>query len=115
MATITPEELEQSRLQQASDEQLALAQSNTTTVNATEIENATPNDLKAMGIAKLPLLLLVIGNQVKTIVNPALENLIATQVQKYINTDSCPDYIIINWCCYIFSNFTRCYKSNWFS
>jgi len=96
MATITPEELEQSRLQQASDEQLALAQSNTTTVNATEIENATPNDLKAMGIAKLPLLLLVIGNQVKTIINPALENLIATQVQKYINTDSCPDKVTLD-------------------
>ena len=78
MATITPEELEQSRLQQASDEQLALAQSNTTTVNATEIEKATPSELKAMGIAKLPLLLLVIGNQIKTIVNPALENLIVT-------------------------------------
>jgi hypothetical protein len=91
MATITPEDLEQSRLQQASDEQLALAQSNTTTVNATEIENATPNDLKAMGIAKLPLLLLVIGNQVKTIINPALENLIATQIQKYIDIDACPD------------------------
>ena len=81
----TPEEIEQIRLQKAADEQLALAQSNTTTVSATEIEQATPNDLKAMGIAKLPLLLLVIGNQIKTIVNPALENLIVTQVQKYIN------------------------------
>jgi hypothetical protein len=91
MATITPEELEQSRLQQASDEQLALAQSNTTTVDAKEIENATPKNLKAMGIAKLPLLLLVIGNQVKDIIEPALKNLIATYLQKYINTDLCPD------------------------
>ena len=48
----TPEELEQNRLQQAADEQASLAQSNTTAVNATEVENATPNDLKAMGIAK---------------------------------------------------------------
>jgi hypothetical protein len=87
----TPEELEQNRLQQAADEQASLAQSNTTTVNVTEVENATPNDLKAMGIAKLPLLLLVIGNQVKNIIEPALINLIATQIQKYINTDSCPD------------------------
>ena len=91
MATITPEELEQSRLQQAANEEVQLAQANTTTVNATEIEKATPSELKAMGIAKLPLLLLVIGNQIKTIVNPALENLIVTQVQKYINTDFCPD------------------------
>ena len=87
----TPEELEQNRLQQAADEQVSLAQSNTTTVNITEVENATPNDLKAMGIAKLPLLLLVIGNQVKNIIEPALVNLISSQVQKYINTDSCPD------------------------
>jgi len=87
----TPEELEQIRLQKAADEEVALAQSNTTTVNATEIENATPSDLKAMGIAKLPLLLLVIGNQVKNIIEPALTNLIATYIQKYIGTDSCPD------------------------
>lgn len=87
----TPEELEQNRLQQAADEQASLAQSNTTAVNATEVENATPNDLKAMGIAKLPLLLLVIGNQVKNIIEPALKNLIATQIQKYIDIDSCPD------------------------
>ena len=44
-----------------------------------------------MGIAKLPLLLLVIGNQVKNIIEPALKNLIATQIQKYIDIDSCPD------------------------
>ena len=68
MATINPEELEQARLQKASDEQLALALSNTTGLNATEILNATPFDLKAMGIAKLPLLLLVLGNQIKKII-----------------------------------------------
>jgi hypothetical protein len=87
----TPKELEQIRLQKAADEQVTLAQSNITSVNTTEIENATPSDLKAMGIAKLPLLLLVIGNQVKNIIEPALTNLIATYIQKYIGTDSCPD------------------------
>ena len=92
----TPEELEQIRLQKAADEQLTLAQSNTTSVNATEIEDATPIDLKAMGIAKLPLLLLVIGNQVKDIIEPALKNLIATYLQKYINTDSCPDKVTLD-------------------
>ena len=95
MATITPEELEQSRLQQAANEEVQLAQANTTTVSATEIEQATPSDLKAMGIAKLPLLLLVIGNQVKTIINTSLENLIATYIQKYINTDLCPDKVTL--------------------
>ena len=87
----TPEELEQIRLQKAADEQVALAQSNITSVNATEIENATPADLKAMGIAKLPLLLLVIGDQVKNIIEPALKNLIATYIQKFLDADACPD------------------------
>ena len=43
-----PKELEQIRLQKASDEQLALALSNTTGLNATEILNATPFDLKSI-------------------------------------------------------------------
>jgi hypothetical protein len=96
MATITPEELEQARLQQASDEQVALAQSNTTTVDATEIENATPSDLKAMGISKLPLLLLVIGNQIKNIIEPALINLIKTYIQKYLAAEACADQATID-------------------
>jgi hypothetical protein len=96
MATITPEELEQVRLQQASDEQVALAQSNTTTVDATEIENATPSDLKAMGISKLPLLLLVIGNQIKNIIEPALINLIKNYIQKYLVAEACADQATID-------------------
>ena len=96
MATINPEELEQARLQKASDEQLALALSNTTTVDAKEIENATPLDLKAMGIAKLPLLLLVIGNQIKNIIEPALINLIKTYIQKYIDAGICVDQATID-------------------
>jgi hypothetical protein len=91
MATITPEDQEQERLQKAADDQLFLDQQDANNIDATQIENATPTDLKAMGIAKLPLLLLVIGTQVQKIVIPALTNLIATYIQKYINTDSCPD------------------------
>ena len=44
-----------------------------------------------MGIAKLPLLLLVIGNQVKKIINPSLKNLIDTYIQKFLDIDACPD------------------------
>ena len=44
-----------------------------------------------MGIAKLPLLLLVIGTKVQQIVIPAIINLIATYIQKYIDANSCPD------------------------
>ena len=91
MATITPEEQEQQRLQQAADDQLFLAQQDAETINANQIEKATPSELKAMGIAKLPLLLLVIGNQIKKIIEPSLKNLIATYIQKYLDTDSCPD------------------------
>jgi hypothetical protein len=91
MATITPEEQEQERLQQAADDQLILDQQDADNIDVNQIENATPSDLKAMGIAKLPLLLLIIGNQVKKIINPALKNLIDTYIQQYLNTDSCPD------------------------
>jgi len=91
MATITPEEQEQERLQQAADDQFILSQQDAETIDANQIENATPSDLKAMGIAKLPLLLLVIGNQVKKIINPALKNLIDTYIQKFLDIDACPD------------------------
>ena len=91
MATITPEEQEQERLQQAADDQLILDQQDAENIDVNQIENATPSDLKAMGIAKLPLLLLVIGNQVKKIINPALKNLIDTYIKKFLDMDVCPD------------------------
>jgi hypothetical protein len=86
----TPEGLEQERLQQAFKDEARLAQAEASKVDATQIEKATPSDLKAMGIAKLPLLLLVIGNQVKQIINPALQNLIQTTLSRFLNTDLCP-------------------------
>jgi hypothetical protein len=92
----TPKELEQIRLQKAADEQLVLAQSNTTALNATEILNATPSDLKAQGIAKLPSLLLVLGNQIKQIIEPALITLIITYIQKYIDAGICADQATID-------------------
>jgi hypothetical protein len=91
MAAITPEEQEQERLQQAADDQFVLAQQDAETIDAKQIENATPSDLKAMGIAKLPLLLLVIGNQVKKLIIPSLKNLIATYIQKFLDANACPD------------------------
>jgi len=91
MATITPEDQEQERLQKAADDQLFLDKQDANTIDANQIENATPTDLKAMGIAKLPLLLLVIGTQVQQIIIPALTNLIATYIKKYTDSNSCPD------------------------
>jgi len=89
--TITPEEQEQERLQKASDDQLILDQQDINSVDAKQIESATPSELKAMGIAKLPLLLLVIGNQVKKIIEPALKNLIATYIKEFLDQNTCPD------------------------
>lgn len=53
-------------------------------INLNQIQNATPDNLKAKGAAKLPLLLSDIGAQIPTIINPSLENLI----QKYIPNDN---------------------------
>ena len=87
----TPEKVEEKRLQTASDDQSVLNQQDAETVDAKKIEKATPADLKAMGIAKLPLLLLVIGNQVKKIINPAIKKLIDTYIKKFLDANACPD------------------------
>ena len=85
----TPEELEQQRLQQIVEDELFLSEQNSENINANQIENATPSELKAMGVSKLPLLLSVIGNQVKTIIQPALNNLIKQYVDKYNTQGVC--------------------------
>ena len=87
---IDPQKLEQQRQNESNASKLKLIAAEQNTVDAKQIENATPSDLKAMGTAKLPLLLLVIGNQVQQIVIPALENIVITFVSKYQNTKICP-------------------------
>lgn len=87
---LSPEELEQERLQGASEDVSKLSQINSNTLDATQIERATPSDLKAMGIAKLPLLLLVIENKLKQIIIASLEDLIKKQVSRYVDTNTCP-------------------------
>lgn len=52
-------------------------------INANQIQNATPSDLKAAGIAKLPFLITTAGNQIITIIQPSLNNLITQFVEKY--------------------------------
>ena len=46
-------------------------------IDANSILNATPSDLKATGLAKLPNLIITLGNQILTIINPSLETLIS--------------------------------------
>jgi hypothetical protein len=87
---LSPEELEQERLQGASEDISKLFQINSNTLDATQIERATPSDLKAMGIAKLPLLLLVIENKLKQIIIASLEDLIKKQISRYVDTNTCP-------------------------
>jgi len=79
------------RQQEAADEEVKIAQSQVNTVDAEAIENATPKTLKAFGIAKLPLLLLVLGNQLKNIIQPSLENIQETYLKDISLQDACPD------------------------
>ena len=83
------------RQQEAANEEVAIAQSQTSTVDDETIENATPKTLKAFGIAKLPLLLLVLGNQIKNIINPSLQSIQDTYLKDISLQDACPDPAII--------------------
>jgi hypothetical protein len=46
-------------------------------IDVNNILNATPSDLKSTGLAKLPNLIITLGNQILTIINPSLETLIS--------------------------------------
>ena len=85
------QEQDQNRQQEAANEEVKIAQSQINTVDAEAIENATPKTLKAFGIAKLPLLLLVLGNQLKNIIQPSLENIQETYLKDISLQDACPD------------------------
>jgi hypothetical protein len=61
MTIQTPENSEKQRLQKTIEDDLILSQISANNLNPQQIENATPSDLKAMGIAKLPIILLSIG------------------------------------------------------
>jgi hypothetical protein len=87
----TLQEQSEEKQQEAANEEVAIAQSQVNTVDAEAIENATPKTLKAFGIAKLPLLLLVLGNQLKNIIQPSLENIQETYLKDISLQDACPD------------------------
>lgn len=55
-------------------------------INANKILKATPSPLKATGAAKLPEILTVLGNQIPTLIQPAIDNIIAkTPLQPVIS------------------------------
>jgi hypothetical protein len=62
-------------------------------INAQNVINATPDDLKAQGIAKLPTIVSAAGSQIQTIIQPALDKLIADYLEKF--KTQCPDSIIL--------------------
>jgi hypothetical protein len=62
-------------------------------INAQNVINATPDDLKAQGIAKLSTIVSAAGSQIQTIIQPALDKLIVDYLEKF--KTQCPDPIIL--------------------
>jgi hypothetical protein len=86
---ITPEQLEQQRQSETSNAKLKLNLAGQNTVDVNEIQKGTPESLKAQGSAKLPFIIYALGSQIKTIIQPSLDNLIKQYVEKYITQGVC--------------------------
>lgn len=86
---IDPQKLDQQRQLDAiiAKQKLDLVEQNSVDVN--EIINATPDDLKAQGNEKLPFIIYALGEQVQTILQPSLNNLIKQYVDKYNSQGVC--------------------------
>ena len=89
----TPIELEQIRQEELAQAEKQSAQASQKTVDSNLIQDATPEDQKPKGTAKLPSLLFALGAQIPQIIQPSLQGLI----QKYIpNQDVCPNQATLN-------------------
>jgi len=86
---LTPQELEQQRQNEANISKLKLELAGIDTVDANGIQKGTPDDLKAQGASKLPFIIYTLGNQVKTIIQPSLNNLIKQYIEKYNTQGVC--------------------------
>jgi len=60
-------------------------------ITAEQLSNATPDYIKAQGIEALPQLLMILGDQIPLLIQPALDALQKELVEKYQNNDTCPD------------------------
>jgi len=60
-------------------------------ITAEQLNNATPDYIKAQGTDALPQLLMVLGDQIPVIIQPALDSLQKELIEKYQNTNTCPD------------------------
>lgn len=86
---ITPEQLEQQRQNEALAAKLKLDLAGKNTVDTNEIQKGTPDNLKAQGVSKLPIIIYTLGGQVKSIIQPSLDNLIKQYVEKYNSQGVC--------------------------
>jgi hypothetical protein len=63
-------------------------------ITAEKLNNATPDYIKAQGTDALPQLLMVLGDQIPVIIQPALDVLQKEIIEKY--QDTCPDSSVLN-------------------
>lgn len=89
----TPIELEQIRQDELAGYEKQSAQSSQKTVDSTLIQDATPENQKPQGTAKLPLLIFTLGSQIPLIIQPSLQELIQTYIS---DSDVCPTEIRLN-------------------
>jgi hypothetical protein len=92
----SPLDIEQQRLLEAASTAAKSKSASEKRVDATAIEQATPDNLKAKGAAKLPQLIYVLGSQVNTIIQPSIDKLIIDYVSKYQASGVCLTPIELN-------------------
>lgn len=88
-----PLDIEQQRQEEAAITEAKAKSAREKTVDATTIEQATPDNLKAKGATKLPQLIYILGSQVNTIIQPSINKLITNYVISYQNSGVCPTSI----------------------
>lgn len=86
---IDPQQLEQQRQNESNEAKAKLDLAGQNNVDVNEIQNGTPEELKAQGAAKLPFIIYTLGGQVKTILQPSINNLIKQYVEKYNTQGVC--------------------------
>ena len=86
---IDPQQLEQQRQNESDEAKAKLNLAGKNTVDVNEIQNCTPEELKAQGAARLPFIIYVLGGQVKTIIQPSIDNLIKQYIEKYNTQGVC--------------------------
>jgi len=90
---IDPAKLDQTRLLELASAKKNINKANEKSVEATIINDATPEDQKPKGTAKLPSLLFTLGSQIPQIIQPSLQNLIANNIS---NPNVCPDKVTLD-------------------